>query len=147
MLRGVESRKGSLPKGIGDSGRVDFRLVKNSTCPERDHCRKALVTRFRKLWEPFCLNSVSRKGSLPKGIGDDRFSALSSTLKYCPERDHCRKALVTPLAFMQVFFAIICPERDHCRKALVTHTPLVRLLAEPMASRKGSLPKGIGDLG
>jgi len=91
-----------------------------SICPERDHCRKALVTRTsRPQVYDFVLRS--RKGSLPKGIGDCVVSILlfpGDTNS--PERDHCRKALVTSSQAGCIILRESCPERDHCRKALVT---------------------------
>ena len=87
------SRKGLLPKGIGD------RLH-----PVR--CTAYMV--------------ASRKGLLPKGIGDLEFFVCNNGPKTSPERGYCRKALETKL--------------DH-----ETNFP------SPL-SRKGLLPKGIGDM-
>ena len=65
--------------------------------PERDHCRKALVT--DPLRQPeYNVWQLSRKGSLPKGIGDVDLVDLGAFIAVRPERDHCRKALVTSFA-------------------------------------------------
>jgi hypothetical protein len=93
VLRGVESREGRLPKGIGDG---------------REHYYVSSHHRIR-----------SREGRLPEGIGD---------------------SIIT-----QFFFSCSgCPERDDCRKALVTNSPFGES-SDPKGSREGRLPKGIGD--
>ena len=87
------SRKGLLPKGIGDLVRLDVLFLNNPVS------RKGLLPKgigdfaiFDDIADDF---DGSRKGLLPKGIGDPVIVLSSPTFVICPERGCCRKALET----------------------------------------------------
>ncbi len=114
--------------------------------PERDDCRKALVTPNLLPVLRFDQN-LSREGRLPKGIGDAASSRSATRANNSgPERDDCRKALVTPTKDIGLEYGILSPERDDCRKALVTCITDKERKHYESESREGRLPKGIGDV-
>ena len=141
----MESRKGTQPKGIGDIKAFRDRLTDERGVPKGHSAERHW--RLNSLSDSFRMTGTGPERALSrKALETWETIRHSNGCGHCPERALSRKALETQAPqWGTIRRSIGCPERALSRKALETQCHRRRSARNPLQSRKGTQPKGIGD--